>query len=463
MPKIAIIGAGSMVFCRNLISDILAFDGLKDAHFALMDIDAERLAVADAMAKSINATRRAGATVTSHADREPALDGADYVINTIGVGGFDATRADLLTPERFGVRQVIGDTLCVGGIFRSLRSIPVMLAMCREIERLCPDALMINYTNPMATHCLAVQRATRVNVLGLCHGVRYTRGRMIMFARLADMGGEAVDGILSDHEPTEDAPSRFMAFRHECEQDETVTAMCAGINHMAAFLTFRQGERDLYPLVRKASHDERLRRLDPVRFELMDRLGYFFTETSGHISEYLPWFLRHDSEIARLALQPGAYIGTCERLDETFQQYRAKAASGEPFIAQDEPVSIEYASRILNARQTGQPYLFNGNVHNAGGLIGNLPADCCVEVPCVADDAGVRPTAVGDLPAQCAAMMRTNIIVQDLVVRAILEQRRDHVYHAAMFDPNTAATLPLPQIEALVDAMFEAHGDLIAL
>lgn len=463
MPKIAVIGAGSMVFSKNLISDILAFDALKNTTFAMMDIDAERLRVAGAMAESINRTRKANATIITTADRRQAVEGADYVINTIGVGGFEATKTDLLVPEKFGLRQVIGDTLCIGGIFRTIRSLPVVLEMVRDIEQLAPDALLLNYVNPMAMHVLGVARAGNVRVVGLCHGVRYTRGRMILLARLVEMDPAEADDILATRtSPHEPAGTRFMDFHHQCALNETVDAMCAGINHMAAFLRFSEGGRDLYPLLHKAYRDDRLRVLEAVRLELMARFGYFMTETSGHISEYLPWFLRSDAEIARLHLRPGAYIGTCEDLEATFQHYKRRAAAGEPFIKPDEPVSIEYASRIINALETGQPYTFNGNVHNQGGqLISNLPGDCCVEVPCVADATGIHPTAVGELPAQCAAMMRTNINVQDLTVRAILERDREHVYHAAMLDPNTAATLTLPEIRELADAMFSAHGDLI--
>ncbi len=466
MPKVAIIGAGSMVFSRNLISDILAFDALKGTHFALMDIDAERLRVAAIMAESISRTRGADAKVSATADRREAIAGADYVINTVGVGGFAATKTDFDVPERFGLRQVIGDTLCIGGIFRAVRSLPVLLEMVGEIEALAPSAMLINYTNPMAMHVLAAARASRIKVVGLCHGVRYTRGRMILLARLVEMGPKKAAEILAARtSPAEPGGTAFMDFYHRCALDETVETLSAGINHMAAFLTFRRDGEDLYPLLHRAYADPRLRELEPVRLELMANFGYFMTETSGHISEYLPWFLRSPGEIERLRLRPRAYIGTCEDLEATFRSYQRKAETGEPFVRPDEPVSIEYAARILNALQSGRAFVFNGNVHNAGGsLIANLPGDCCVEVPCVAgarQAGGIRPTTVGELPPQCAALMRTNVNVQDLTVRAIMERKREHLYHAAMLDPNTAATLSLPQIRQLVDAMIAAHGELI--
>jgi len=462
MAKIAIIGAGSMVFSKNVISDILAFDALKDTTFSLMDIDAERLSIAGTMAKSINTARKANAKVETCKERKKALEGADYVINTIGVGGFEATKKDLLIPERYGLKQTIGDTLGIGGIFRTLRSLPVVLDMCHEMEKVCPDALLINYTNPMAMHCLGIERGTKIKSVGLCHGVRYTRGRMILLAKFVEMGPKKAAGLLSTWTPEEPWTTPFMEFFHECCMDTTYKAMCAGINHMAAFLVFEKNGKDQYPILKRAIENENIHKIEPVRLELMKRFGYFMTETSGHIAEYLPWFLHSDSEIKRMMLRPNCYIGTCEDLEKTFQAYKAKAKKGEPFITKGQPVSIEYASRILNAIETNQPYVFNGNVHNqCGRLINNLPEDCCVEVPCVADATGVRPTVVGEIPAQCAAMMRTNINVQDLVVRAIIEQKREHVYHAAMMDPNTAATLTLPKITELVDEMFEAHRKLM--
>lgn len=462
MPKIAIIGAGSMVFSRNLIADILAFDALKEATFSLMDIDEQRLQLVGVMARSINATRKANARIEITCDRRKALEGADYVVNTIGVGGLEATKKDLLIPAKHGIRQTIGDTLGIGGIFRSLRSLPVVLDLCGEIERVCPKALLLTYTNPMATHCLAIERATRVRHVGLCHGVRYTRGRMIMLARLAEMGPVRAGEILASWDPHEGTPNRFSEFFHECVQDDEVQAVCAGINHMAAYVVFRRNGQDLYPLLRQAYADERIRRIEHVRLELMMRFGYFMTETCGHISEYLPWFLKDEQEVQRTGLRPNCYLLTCDDLEKTFQEYQRKARAGEPFIQPDEAVSIEYASRILHAIQTDQPYVFNGNTHNRGGaLISNLAGDACVEVPIVASGLGLLPTSMGALPVQLAAMMNSNISVQDLLVRAVLEQDRRHVYHAAYLDPNTAASLTLPKIDRLVDEMIAAHGDLM--
>ena len=459
--KIAIIGAGSMVFSKNVISDILFFDELKHVNFSLMDTDPERLAVAEALARSINATRGAGAGIKATTNRKAALAGADVVINTIGVGGFEATRKDLEIPMRHGLRQTIGDTLGIGGIFRTLRSLPVVLDLCRDMEEVCPQALLLNYVNPMATHCMGIARATKIRTVGLCHGVRYTRGRVIMLARLAEMSAKERSALMKGWDPTETGVPQLGDFYHQCVMDEKVETLCAGINHMAAILTLRENGKDLYPLVRKAAGFKPLWDLEPVRLDLFQRLGYFLTETSGHMAEYLPWYMKSDSEIKRCSpmLRPLIYLKTCDDLAAVFKEYKRKAKASEPFIGTDEPVSAEYASRIILAAATNRPYLFNGNVPNYGGaLISNLPGDACVEVPCAVDGTGVHPTRVGDLPPQLAALMRTNINVQDLTVRAILEEKKDHLYHAAMLDPNTSASLTLPQIWKLMDEMIVAHG-----
>jgi len=450
-----------MVFSKNVISDVLSFDSLKSCNIRLMDINGQRLEVAAKMAESINHGRNANAKIEMFKDRRAALEEADYVINTTGVGGFEATKRDLLIPDKKGLRQTIGDTLGIGGIFRTVRSLPVVLNMCREMEDVCPDALLINYTNPVAMHCLGIQRTTKVNVVGLCHGVRYTRARMIFMVRLVEMGEKKAREALADWTPEENRDSRFWKIYSESINDTSVNTLAAGINHMAAFLVFEKGGKDLYPVLHKALDIDYIRNIDPVRLELMKRFGYFMTETSGHIAEYLPWFMKSKTEIERMGLKPLNYLQTCEDLEKVFQKYKDIASKGESFIKPNEPVSIEYISRILNAIETGQSYVFNGNVYNGKNLISNLPSDCCVEVPCLADGNGIQPTSIGNLPPQCAAMMKTNINVQDLAVRGILEGKREHIYHAAMLDPNTAATLTLPVIEELVDEMFEAHGELI--
>jgi alpha-galactosidase len=462
MTKIAIIGAGSMVFSKNLVSDILSFDVLKGATLSLMDIDEERLHVVGRMAENINRVRDAGAVIETTGDRCKALEGADHVITCFGIGGFPATKLDMAVPARHGVRQQISDTLAPGGIFRALRSVPVLLDVSRDMDRCCPDAWLFNYVNPMAMHCLALQRATQRKLVGLCHGVYHTRLRMIFMARLAGLTEEESYGVLSDWEPHEGRACRFWDLYYEGEKAANIETEFAGINHMAACLRFERDGRDLYPLLRKAASIPHIRRIDAVRLDLFERFGYFMTETSGHISEYLPWYMKSDAEIERTGLRPGAYIKTCEDLDAQSKEYTRKVKDGDDFIAPGEGLSGEAAGKLINAIESDTPFAYNGNFHNSGGaLIANLPADSCVEVPFVADDEGIRPRAMGEIPAQCAAMMRTNISVQDLVVRAILERDREHVYHALMLDPNTAATLTLPEIRAMADEMLSSYGELL--
>lgn len=460
MPTIAILGAGSIVFSKAIISDVLAHDALQDSQFNLMDIDPERLTVVEIMGRSINETRGASATFLTYGDISSALEGADFIITTFGIGGFEATKTDILIPKQYGIRQPVSDTLCMGGIFRSARSIPIMLTICDLIEEICPNALLLNYVNPMATHCLAIQRATTVNAVGLCHGTQYTRGRMIMLAELAEMDEARKSEILDKYEPTETGAPNFMDFYRSCVWNTEYETLCAGINHMAAFLLFRKNGVDMYPKILEAMQDPRIWDLERVRLELLKHFGYFMTETSGHISEYLPWFLHDDGEIERMWLRPESYIPLCEKHLQTLQEYKQAAESGAPFITPDEPITAEHCSRVINAVVTDTPFLFNGNVHNQGGsIISNLPGDCCVEVPCVATRTGIHPTVIGDLPPQIAAMIRTNVNVQDLIVEAVLEENVDHLYHAALFDPNSAASATIPQIRACVDEMRQAQKE----
>lgn len=456
--KVAIIGAGSAVFSKNLIGDMLWHESLRDIDLRLMDVDAERLETAEAMALSITATLGARCRVTATRDRRRALEGADFVVCTIGVGGIEATRIDLEVPLRFGVRQTVGDTLGMGGIFRSARSIPEVMRLCADIRELCPDALLMNYTNPMAMHCLAIQRATRVKAVGLCHGVQGTARTMRMLTAMLDYPAAAIERHFRrpwNH------PIRVREWQEWIRkgEDPELSYLCAGINHMAFFLRFESGGRDLYPLLWKAFDLPHVYRMEPVRFELFRWLGYFMTETSGHTAEYTPYFLKDGRETRARHLRVKGYVKDCRDLDAAYRALRRSVLGGKPVVATPYSPSQEYASRIMNAIVTGRPFVFNGNVHNRGGaLIGNLPGDSCVEVPCVASRTGIAPVAVGELPPACAALIRTNINVQDLAVRGILEERRDLIYQAAMLDPNTGSTLTLPAIRKLCDAMFAAHA-----
>jgi alpha-galactosidase len=422
MPKIAFIGAGSTVFTRNLVGDVLSMPELAGSTFALMDIDPDRLRASEIV------TRRLGAeNVEATLDRREALEGADYVVTSFQVGGFEpSTVIDFEIPKRFGLRQTIADTLGVGGIMRGLRTIPVLLDVCRDMEELCPDALLLQYVNPMAMLCWAVAESSSINTVGLCHSVQHTAGE------LADDLGLPAD-----------------------ELDYHV----AGINHMAFFLRLAHQGESLYPALHEVTPPDTNR----VRYELMRHFGYFVTESSEHFAEYVPWFIKdgRDDLIERFNIPLDEYIRRCERQIARWEEQRERLEAGGEL---EGGRSHEYGADIIRACETGEPFTFNGNVPNrrdGGLLIDNLPADCCVEVPCVATAGGIEPQAVGTLPRHLAALMQTNVNVQGLTVEAALTGRREPAYHAAMLDPHTAAELSLEEIAELVDALLEAHGEWI--
>src|SRR4051794_9290403 len=369
-PKIAFIGAGSVEFTRNLVGDILAFPELADAEIALHDIDPERLETAAGIARLVGEGLGVRANVTASLDRRQALDGAAYVINSVQVGGLEATTRDYEVPLRYGLRQTIGDTLGIGGIVRALRTAPVMLGIGNDMAEVCPGAWLLNYTNPMAMLCWITYEGTpTTRVVGLCHSVQNTT------RQLAEIAG---------------VPFEDVAF------------VGAGINHQSFILRLERDGEDLYPLVDAAieRHPELRRR---VRVDMYRRLGYFPTESSEHGAEYLPWYLRHDDEVARLRIPPGEYVRrSLENLDE-FDRVKAQVAAAQPVHVER---SLEYASLIIHAIETGRPQVIYGNVRNAG-QIANLPIGCCVEGPCLVDATGVAPVDVGALPTQCAALNRT--------------------------------------------------------
>jgi alpha-galactosidase len=424
MTRIAFVGAGSVEFTRNLLGDLLTFPELADATIALHDIDAERLETAEAMARWTNRQLGARATFEAHLDRRAALAGCDFVVNMIQVGGHTATRIDFEVPMKHGLRQTIGDTLGIGGIFRSLRTIPVMLDIARDMDELCSGAWLLNYTNPMAMLCWATYAGSPIQrIVGLCHSVQWTtRG-------LADIVGVPY---------------------------EEVDYLGAGVNHQAWILRFRRDGEDLYPLLDAAiERDAELRRR--VRVEIYRRFGYFPTESSEHSSEYLPWFLRDDAMIERFRVPVDEYVRRSEENLRLYAEERQRLASGGGFEIER---SLEYASLIVHSVVTGEPRVIYGNVRN-DGLIENLPRGACVEVPCLVDGNGVQPTAIGALPPQLAGLNRTFLNVCELTVRAALEGRRDYVEHAALLDPNTSGTLSPEQIVALVADMIAAHGDAL--
>jgi alpha-galactosidase len=424
LTKVVFIGAGSVVFTRNLLGDILDFPALHSVEIALHDIDADRLATAEAMARYVADARGAAPLVTTHDDRRSALDGADYVINMVQIGGHPSTLVDFELPSRFGVRQTIADTLGIGGIFRVLRTAGHMRALGREMAELCPRAWLLNYTNPMAALCWLVYAGTPTSqVVGLCHSVQAT--------------------------------TRDLAAIVDVPYDE-ITYLSAGINHQAFILRFERDGVDLYPLLdERLDADIDLQRR--VRFAVYKRLGYFPTESSEHLAEYVPWFMHHDDQIEQFRIPVDEYLRRSEANLVEFERVKDALAAGERMPIER---SSEYASLIINSIETGEPSVIYGNVRNTG-LIPNLPEDACVEVPCLVDRAGVQPTAVPAYPPQLAALNRTFLNPVELTVRAVLEERPEFVRHAAMLDPNTAATLTLDEIDALCDELTRAHGDLL--
>ena len=424
MTRIAFIGAGSIEFTRHLLGDLLSFPELARVDIALHDIDPERLATAEAMARWTADRLGAEPTLSAHLDRRSALAGADFAFNMIQVGGHAATLLDFEIPARHGLRQTIADTLGIGGIFRALRTIPVMLGIGRDMAEVCPEAWLLNYTNPMAMLCQAYAHGSpHTKIVGLCHSVQHTTRRLAEYV-----------GV-----PFED-----------------VTFLGAGVNHQSFILRFERDGEDLYPRLDAAIEaDPELRRT--VRVELYRRFGYFPTESSEHAAEYLPWLMRDDAALERFRVPVDEYVRRSEEHLALYEEIKAKLQSGEGFEIER---SVEYAPVIVHAMTTGQPRVIYGNVANEG-LIDNLPAGACVEVPCVVDRTGVQPTRIGALPPQCAALNRTFLNVVELTVRAALDGRREHVYHAAMLDPNAAGSLDLDAIRTICDELIEAHGDAL--
>lgn len=428
MRKITFIGAGSTVFAKNLIGDILSFPELADSSIFLFDIDEHRLKTSEVVARRIARTLQAPATIEATTDRTRALEGATYAINMIQVGGYKpCTVTDFEIPKRYGLRQTIGDTLGIGGIMRAVRTVPVLIDMCREMERVCPNVLHLNYVNPMAMNCWALNQATKIRTIGLCHSVQHTA------EELAHDIGMPV---------------------------EEINYLVAGINHLAFYLRFERNGTDLYPEIRRVISEGRVPETNRVRYDMFKRLGYFVTESSEHFSEYTPWFIKRDRGdlIKRFNIPLDEYPRRCEVQIAEWERLRKELEN--PNTPLEVARSVEFGSLIIHSRETGIPRVVYGNVSNEH-LIENLPEDCCVEVPCAVDKNGVQPLHIGKIPVQLAALMQTNINVQALTVEAILKQDRKLIYHAAMLDPHTAAELDLDQIWSLVDDLLAAHGEFI--
>ena len=430
MPKITLLGAGSTVFAKNLIGDILSFPELAESTISLHDIDEERLQTSEIVANRVAETLGAHPTIEASLDRRTSLEGADYAIGMFQIGGYDpATIVDFDIPKKYGLRQTIADTLGIGGIMRALRTIPVMQDMCRDMEQVGQSHIsFLNYVNPMAMNCWAMFRSTEIKTVGLCHSVQGTAGQ------LARDIGVPIDEI---------------------------NFTCAGINHMAFYLRFERktpdGYMDLYPEIHKVITENRIPEWNRVRYDLLKRFGYFVTESSEHFAEYVPWYIKRDRPdlIEQYHIPLDEYPRRCERQIEGWHMLRERLEAGEDIEVRR---SKEYGSLIIHSMETDIPRIVYGSVPN-NGIIDNLPRGCAVEVPVVVDRNGVQPTKIGQLPVQLAALIRTNVNVQELTVEAALTGKLEHIYHAAMLDPHTAAELDPDQIMALVDDLIKAHAE----
>jgi alpha-galactosidase len=430
---ITFIGAGSLGFTRELVRDILTFPRLADAEIRLMDIDSERLEFSRLAVERIIALGAYPARVVATKDRERALDGADVVLCTILSGGIDVWRKDIEIPARYGVDVCVGDTRGPSGTFRFLRTAPVMASIVQDMERLCPKAVLLNYTNPMAMLCNYLQKTSSVTVTGLCHSVQGS-AKMI-----ADWIGAPMEEI-----------------------DYT----CAGINHMAWYLDYTWKGQDAYPLIREAVRRPEVYQAEPVRNEMFLAFDRYVTESSGHNSEYNPWFRKRKDLIERYChtgtnWNPGRHGFILEEYLKMEQIWRDEARQ---WFAADKPISLErgeeYAAPIINALAGGEAYRFNGNVQNRG-FVTNLPAEACVEVPVYVDRAGFHPLAVGALPPACAMLTAFSSSIEEVVVKACIEGDQRLVYQAIAHDPLTSAVLSLGEIRSMVEQMFEANRDYL--
>ena len=429
--KISFIGAGSFGFTRKLVKDVLTFPLLADAEIVLMDIDPERLAYIEKAVRRIMEKGKYPASVTATTDRAAALEGADAVVCTILAGGVQVWRHDIEIPKQYGVDINVGDTRGPSGIFRALRTIPLMLDICRDMEKLCPDAILLNYTNPMAMLCRAMQKESHIKVTGLCHSVQ---GTATMLARWIGAPVDEIDYV------------------------------CAGINHLSWYLRYEWKGGDAYPLIRKAVETPDIYKEEMVRNEMFRHLGYYVTESSGHNSEYNWWFRKRPELIEKYCGEhkdtgwnPGSYAYILARYLEREKTWKKDI---EQWLADSENLDLarghEYAAFIINAFAGGEPYRFNGNVANQS-IITNLPDQVCVEVPVYADTQGFHPTPVGDLPPQCAALVGISVASEEMAVEGCLTGDPAQVFHAVAFDPLTAAVLSLEEIRSMVNKMFDQN------
>lgn len=429
MVKITFIGAGSTIFAKNVLGDAMLTPSLSEADIALYDINEQRLRESELMLRTINKNANHDrAKIRTYQNRKEALTDADFVINAIQVGGYQpSTVIDFEIPKKYGLRQTIGDTMGIGGIFRTLRTLPVMLEFAREMEEVCPQAWLLNYTNPMAMLTMGILKGTKIKTVGLCHSVQVCVSELF----------------------------KQLGISEQYNADEFQWKI-AGINHMAFLLELTKDGKDFYPTIRELAATKPHPHQDSVRFELMKRFGYYITESSEHNAEYHPYFIKklYPELIDSFDIPLDEYLRRCENQISDWNQMRESIVmNGELTHTR----SNEYASYIMDSIVTGTPSAIAGNVLNKG-LITNLPEDCCVEVPCLVDKNGVQPTYVGQLPTQLAALNRTNINVQELTVEAALTLNRSKIYQAAYLDPHLSSELSLEAITCLVDELIEAHA-----
>lgn len=426
MDKITFLGAGSTVFAKNVLGDCMTVEALQGFEFALYDIDEQRLHDSEMMLNNLKKNLNSNVTVSAYHNRKEALSGAKYIINAIQVGGYDpATITDFEIPKKYGLRQTIADTLGIGGIFRNLRTIPVMQAFAKDIKEVCPNAWFLNYTNPMAV-LTNIMLKEGIKTVGLCHSVQVCTNDLL-------------DSL--------DLPQ------------DNIQSKIAGINHMAWLLEIKQNGKDLYPEIKKrAKAKQKSKHDDMVRFEILDKFGFYVTESSEHNAEYHPYFIKnlYPELIDDYNIPLDEYPRRCIKQIEEWSQMRDDIVNDQNLTHQR---SNEYGSYIIEAMETNIPFKIGGNVLNTGGLISNLPENAVVEVPCLVDASGVAPTYIGDLPEQLAALNRTNINTQLLTIEAALTNDKSKIYQAAMLDPHTAAELSINDIISLCDDLIEAHGD----
>ncbi|WP_404340787.1 alpha-glucosidase/alpha-galactosidase [Staphylococcus equorum] len=426
MKKITFLGAGSTVFAKNVLGDCMTVDALQDFEFALFDIDKERLKDSEMMLNNLKQNMNSTITIKAYQNRKAALSRAKYVINAIQVGGYDpATITDFEVPKNYGLRQTIADTLGIGGIFRNLRTIPVMQDFANDIKEVCPEAWFLNYTNPMAV-LTNIMLKEGIKTVGLCHSVQVCASELLESLELPK---------------------------------DNIQWKIAGINHMAWLLEIKRNEKDLYPEIKKrAKEKQKTTHDDMIRFELLDKFGYYVTESSEHNAEYHPYFIKNQYPelIANYNIPLDEYPRRCVKQIDDWKQMRDDIVNDQNLSHER---SHEYGSYIIEAMETNKPFKIGGNVLNTGGLINNLPENAVVEVPCLVDANGVSPTYVGDLPEQLAALNRTNINTQLLTIEAALTKSKSKIYQAAMLDPHTAAELSINDIISLCDDLIEAHGN----